>query len=162
MWLCKESFPNIKLWNKHHLKRNLRISFPCAVCGKTCLTPSSVRVHQYTHKTSRLSCRRCNCTFNFPSELMLYMNLHWSQKIHTCFYPGCNKTYQWPQDLHQHMKVHVGIVKMCKLCTYSNTQRQLLKQHWNIHTDDLPFACCKCGTKYKHAMQCYRHKKECS
>ena len=55
--LCNESFHNIKLWNKHHLKKHPKISFPCTTCGKTCLTPSSARVHQYTHKTTRLSCR---------------------------------------------------------------------------------------------------------
>ena len=128
---------------------------------KTCLTPSSARVHQYTNKIMRLSCRLCNQTFNFPSELTLHMNLHRRHKIHSCFYLMCTKTYQWPQDLLHHVKSHVGVVKHCKLCTYSNTQKCLLKQHWNVHTDNLPFACHKCGNKYKHTMQCYRHKKKC-
>ena len=159
---CRETFPNIKLWNRHHLKKHARITFPCAVCGKIRLTPSSTRIHQYTHKMNKLTCRCCNREFNFPSELTSHMNLHHHQKIHTYFYPGCNKTYQWPQDLHRHVKCHVGVVKTCKLCTYLNTQARLLKQHWNVHTDDLPFACRKCGNKYKHAMQHYRHEKECA
>ena len=119
-------------------------------------------MHQYTNKTSHLACRRCNHTFSYPSELTLHMNLHQWQKIHTCFFPGCNHTYQWPQDLHRHVKTHVGTVKTCKFCTYSNTQQHLLKQHWNVHTDELKFVCRKCSNKYRHAMQRYHHEKECS
>ena len=152
-------FKSVKEWNDHHLLRHSKITYQCRLCGKTCYTPISYRDHKYFHGDRTFQCGRCRKNFHNASQLNLHKHFHRRDRLYRCFASKCNHNYKWPQDLLRHIKVHLPTVHKCTKCDYSTKSKRLLHQHVNIHTDDMPFPCCGCQTRFKHAMQRYRHEK---
>ena len=93
-------------------------------------------------------------SFLNSSQLNLHKHFYHHDWLYRCFSSKCNRAYKWPQDLLCHIKVHLPTVHRCTKCDYSTKVK-----HLNVHTDDLPFQCRGCPTRYKHAKQHYRHEK---
>ena len=156
---CRAVFTSIKAWNEHHLLRHSKLTYLCNKCGKTCYTPTSYRDHKYYHGNKNFQCGHFMKSFLNSSQLNLHKHFHRRYQLYSCFSSKCNRAYKWPQDLLRHIKVHLPTVYKCTKCDYSTKAKRLLSQHINVHTDDLPFQCRGCPTRYKHAMQRYRHEK---
>ena len=152
----------MKEWNIHHLAKHKTVTYRCGECMKHLRTPTSMRSHELTHRDKPFSGSRCSKTFLHLSKLNLHRHLHRCQRLYSCFAPHCKQTYKWPQDLLHHIKKHLNIALKCRLCMYATYEKRLLRQHSNLHTNELPFMCRKCcNERFKHAMQCYRHEQKC-
>ena len=149
---CRAIFKSIKEWNEHHLL-TFKISYQRWLCVKTCYTPISYRDHKYFHGDRTFQCGQCRKNFRNASQLNLHKHFHQRDRLYRCFASKCNHNYKWPQDLLRHIKVHLSMVNKCTKCDYSTKSKRLLQQHVNIHTDDMPFPCQGCQTRFKHAMQ---------
>ena len=159
---CKRSFMSVKSWNLHHLNRHRDIKYQCSTCLKWIKTPSRFNEHKYSHKEARYKCGRCSKTFYFESGLKLHKNLHKRYRTYKCFAKNCNKLYKWPQDLLRHVKSHLDQNLRCEVCDYSTYEKRLLIQHKVMHQDIKNYKCRKnCTKTFKHAMQWYRHEKNC-
>ena len=159
---CPHSFNSVKEWNIHHLAKHKTVTYRCGECTKHLQTPTSMRSHELTHGDKPFSCGRCGKTFLHLSKLNLHRHLHRRQRLYSCFALHCKRTYKWPQDLLCHIKKHLNITLKCQLCMYTTYEKRLLRQHSNLHTNELPFGCRKCHNEcFKHAMQCYRHEQKC-
>ena len=156
---CHAIFKSLQEWNEHHRHHHPRLTYMCRICSKICLMPSSFRDHKYYHGVKKFECGQCRKLFMNASQLNIHKHFHRRDRLYKCFASKCKGSYKWPQDLLRHIKVHLSTVYRCMQFPYSNKQKLLLLQHINIHTDDLPFQCCGCASRFKHAMQRFRHEK---
>ena len=156
---CHTVFKSLQEWNEHHHHCHPRLTYMCRICGKICLMPSSFRDHKYYHGVKKFECGQCRKLFMNASHFNLHKHFHHRDRLYKCFASKCKCSYKWLQDLLRHIKVHLSTVYSCTQCLYSNKQKCLLLQHINIHTDDLPFQCHGCASRFKHVIQCYRHEK---
>ena len=156
---CHAVFKSLREWNEHHHRRHPKLTYTCRICGKICLMPSSFRDHKYYHGVKKFECSRCRKKFMNASQLNLHKHFHHRDRLYKCFASKCKCSYKWPQDLLRHIKVHLSTVYSCTQCPYSNKQKRLMLQHINVHTDDLPVQCRGCASRFKHAMQHFRHEK---
>ena len=157
---CNHKFKSVHEWNTHHKTKHSDVKYTCSVCSKVLHTPSSIKDHKYMHNHKPHICSRCNQGFLSPSHLTQHKHTHCRQCLYTCFTADCSNSYKWPQDLIRHVRNHTAVVLKCKLCTYSNTECHLIKQHQNVHSDVKKFKCCKCPEVFHHSMQRYRHEEE--
>ena len=159
---CPHSFSSVKEWNIHHMAKHKTVTYRCGECMKQLQTLTSMRPHELMHRDKPFSCGRCGKTFLHLSKLNLHRHLHHRQRLYSCFASHCKRTYKWPQNLLHHIKKHLNIALKCRLCMYTTHEKQLLRQHSNLHTSKLPFRCRKCFNEhFKHTIQCYRHKQKC-
>ena len=147
-------------WNTHHKTKHSDVKYTCSVCSKVLHTPSSIKDHKYMHNRKQHICSRCNQGFLSPSCLTQHKHTHQRQRLYMCFTVDCSNSYKWPQDILRHVRNHTAVMLKCKLCTYSNTECCLIKQHQNVHSDVKKFKCHKCPEVFHHLMQRYQHKKE--
>ena len=157
---CNHKFKSVHERNTHHKTKHSDVKYTCSVCSKVLHTPSSIKDHKYTHNCKQHICSRCNQGFLSPSHLTQHKHTHQRQCLYTCFTADCSNSHKWLQDLLRHVRNHTAVVLKCKLCTYSNTECCLIKQHQNVHSDVKKFKCCKCPEVFHHLMQRYWHEKE--
>ena len=123
------------------------MTYPCAQCNKVLATPVPCKDHKWSHGANKFFCGWCNKGFLSMSQLNLHQHIHRRQCRYSCFAKSCKHCYKWLQDLLRHIKVHFTGIYKCPECTYSNKEKCLLKQHMNIHTDELPFKCRTCNAE---------------
>ena len=158
---CGKVFDSIRNWNSYHLYKHRSIRYRCRICRKWIGTPNRLRDHTYTHQEKKFNCGRCGKMFLFQSGLNLHRNIHRHVHSYECFAKDCAKKYKWPQDLLWHIKIHLKVLLKCEACDYWTHERCPLRQHKNVHSQDKKYICRKrCGLSFKHAMQCYQHKKK--
>ena len=126
---CAKKFTNVKDWNLHHRKHHPDVNSTREKCNKVSSTPIQHCDHIYNHKEMQFSCGRCCKSFPSISHLNLHRHLHKRQWLYSCFAADCKWEYKWPQDLLQHLKVHLPERYKCAKCSYSNPERRLLVQH---------------------------------
>ena len=157
---CLASFSKTSTWNVHHLVQHKDVKFRCNECRKVLRTP--YKNYLNLHKECCYTCNHCNHKFVFQSELRMHRSLHRRQKLYSCFAADCNRSYKWRHDLIRHIKVHIKkILYKCRICNYKSYKGRLYQQHVIVHTSKTPYKCRYCPLEYKHAMQRYRHKKNC-
>ena len=90
--------------------------------------------------------------------------VHTSQCHFCCFAGYCIKQYKWPQDLHCHLTKHLNKSLHCTLCTYTTTEKRLLKWHNLVH-DERPevyqFHCSGCDYHSKYYLPYHKHLCSC-
>ena len=152
---CDHKFKSVCEWNTHHKAKNSDVKYTCSVCSKVLHTPGSIGDHKYMHNHKTHICSRCNQGFLSPSHLTQHKHTHCRQCLCMCFSADCLNSFKWPQDLLRHVRNHTAVVLKCKLCTYSNTECHLIKQHQNVHSDVKKFKCHKCPEVFHYLMQRY-------
>ena len=116
---CAKKFTNVKDWNLHHRKHHPDVNYTCKKCNKVSSTLIQHRDHVYNHKEMQLICGRCCKSFPSISQLNLHRHLHKRQWLYSCFAADCKWDYKWPQDLLQHLKVHLSERYKCTKCSCS-------------------------------------------
>jgi RNase P subunit RPR2 len=106
----------------------------CHICPKTFPNRSALKEHLYSHvaKSEQKQCRDCGKWLKNDSTLRLHMKSHGSQ-LFRC--PHCDKVYNFPQSLRDHLQSHSNIhPHECLVCGKAFKRKQGLKvstcHHW--------------------------------
>ena len=160
--ICDYKSHSVREWNLHHKNRYAGKKLECEDCGKKFAVPNTLRNHCYDHRGQALKCDTCHLKFTFHSRLMLHYNIHASTQKHSCFAGNCGKKYKWPQDLLRHLSHHQDKVSRCRVCTYRNPEKRLLKRHMALHTNRLMHKCKYCDERFHWACQKYQNLAKCN
>ena len=159
--VCSTRASTLKELNTHFIQNHRNVD--CDMCGKSFLTPASVRKHQYSHieESEQFQCRTCDKHFPFESQLKSHRHMHRRTRYYSCASANCERSFRHPGDLAAHARSH-GKPFNCAHCSYSNTNIRNLRSHMRVHSRDAPFTCKMCGQKFVHSNQLVRHKPKCA
>ena len=155
--VCSTRASTLKELNAHFIQNHRNVD--CDMCGKSFLTPASLRKHRYSHieESEQFQCRTCDKRFLFKSQLKSHRHMHCRTRYYSCASANCEQSFRHPGDLAAHARSH-GKLFNCAHCLYSNTDIRNLCSHMRVHSRDAPFTCKMCGQKFVHSNQLVRHK----
>ena len=155
--MCSEKFENRNDLKTHHQQDHKILT--CNTCGKHFSTKKSLSKHAYKHSELPWKCKKCGEGFAFPSELKAHLTKHETEPMFKCNLIGCKKEYMRQSELTAHLKTHDGTIHKCpeEGCVYEAIDIRYLKNHMQVHSDDLPYPCKYCDKSFKHFMQRKRH-----
>ncbi|XP_055691383.1 zinc finger protein 208-like isoform X2 [Lutzomyia longipalpis] len=169
---CGKFFANISRMEQHKIIHTTDRSYRCEAegCCKTFKWRTSYEKHKMRHKENagkKFKCDLCEKTFRYSYILRHVLDVHEPPQVLKC--KCCEKTFTRKESLHNHMKLHQGIIltdeekisrglKDCDQCGKSCLLIHFDK-HMMSHRGERPLKCeiCgkgfiwKCGLK-KHLM----------
>ena len=89
--------------------------------------------------------------FAFELELTNHKTIHSEEKHFICQYPRCNGKYKTKAEYQRHYKTHgpTSNDHRCLVCNRAFNKYKYLREHKQVHTGELPFACSICGDQFK-------------
>jgi len=83
-----------------------------------------------------------------------------SEKLLTCQFPGCGRSFDRASLLKRHIKMHSGECRfVCDVCKKSFESGSKLEDHYRRHTGERPFQCHVCGNKFRYKGDRTKHLK---
>lgn len=86
------------------------------------------------------------------------------QNLYLCYYTQCSRVCSSKYNLRRHVNsTHLQIRSFkCERCDKRFTSKQILKEHFYIHTDEKPFTCVEddCNKSFRQASQLNVHRKK--
>uniref|UniRef100_A0A1B6DSV5 C2H2-type domain-containing protein n=1 Tax=Clastoptera arizonana TaxID=38151 RepID=A0A1B6DSV5_9HEMI len=130
----------------------------CSECGKKFKTSYWRMMHEKTHETDNCHlCWICGKVCISKSSLRTHMSLHYSSKSYVC--EVCNKELKSASGLKHHMQIHTDRERTfkCNICEKAFTSKVILKQHGLSHSGLKPYACSNCGTQFNRLSNLNYH-----
>lgn len=140
-YMCDESFPNVRILNKHLKAKHMRTHdgarpFECNLCGKAFNHRANLISHLKSHSgVKEYSCPICHKAFTHPSDRLSHVlfkvclraarhlrKTHDGWECRTC---GENK-FKGAGPAERHVRIHeIGCTKKCPFChkEFDNQQR---------------------------------------
>ena len=134
--------------NDHYKRRHKPLQ--CENCEMVFNTPSGLSRHRYIHVEKGKRCTDCGKSFHFESELAQHRIMHRKVPGFKCNYGNCERRFMNNPDLLKHIKMHKASLIHCEHCEYSTKDKCLLSNHLKMHSDDLPFKCDICRSRFQH------------
>ena len=164
--LCSENFSSQKELNDHVAVRH-KYKFLCSdrMCGKTFRSAQSLKKHKLHHGEMTFLCQVCRAKFPFASNLSNRQALHSQENNFVCSYPKCGRKYKTKPELNRHynyrhkQKSSKATIDRCTICKKTFQRIKYLKEHMNVHVEDLPFECSVCEERFKWRSGCRIHMK---
>ncbi|XP_077295499.1 uncharacterized protein LOC143917789 [Arctopsyche grandis] len=155
--ICNETFAS-----NVTLLRHMSVHFPnyvCQVCGKFCITKTSLVNHVRRHEESPLqTCEICNKTYKSVDNLKQHMKRH-NRNTHKC--PQCTETFSSYYSRCKHLAVvHNEEPKKykCKICPKRYCQANALNRHIrSSHLREKKFTCNVCSAYFFVKSTLNRH-----
>eukprot|EP00092_Neocalanus_flemingeri_P012486 GFUD01013459.1.p1 GENE.GFUD01013459.1~~GFUD01013459.1.p1 ORF type:complete len:2839 (+),score=729.45 GFUD01013459.1:442-8517(+) len=77
-----------------------------------------------------------------------------------CQFPGCGRSFDRPNLLKRHIKLHSGECRfVCDVCKKNFESGSKLEDHYRRHTGERPFQCHVCGNKFRYKGDRTKHLK---
>lgn len=164
---CERLYANEKVLEKHILLHGPDNSFihKCPCCTTYYATEEEAREHAMDKHRWRLECSICQKVFKEPEGLVNHNKyFHQGFKSHKkgCYVcPKCGKNFSSRTAVTDHERANCGQdplyqCDICKKCLHSASS---LKNHYTVHSDELPFSCQYCGKSYRTAGQVKVHER---
>ena len=139
--LSKDS-PGIKVGQQcldEHIKSHNQ-ELKCDQCGKTCRGIPGLKQHLKTHNKQH-PCEICGKFFQAPAQVRYHMEeKHNKGQHYSC--DQCEKSFNSPFGLKQHVKTHQPKTIVCDICAkVFHTKGKLQSHHQQVHTENRPFKC---------------------
>lgn len=158
---CDKVFTSQFSLDRHkgkHMKITQRI-FPCEECDRVYNNISSLRSHVLLKHKPDVECPECHQFFDSK-------NIYRHRKTqHNFKYPcdKCNERFEGYSDLIKHKKQEHREHKICPWCHMNlvNMKYSRYVEHLKTHTDEKPFQCPKCGTRFQKPANLTRHERTC-
>uniref|UniRef100_A0A8C9X652 Uncharacterized protein n=1 Tax=Sander lucioperca TaxID=283035 RepID=A0A8C9X652_SANLU len=183
--LCTECGRFFTILKPHTCEHKIK-PYSCNVCGKRCVTKTSLKVHSRIHdETYDHPCKFCHVPFKTRVDKLKHEQIHEDQKDpYKC--PDCPETFTTNtkrrihlanhrnpkeykcgvcdlafKDLHhlrRHSVVHTGLKPYtCSVCQRGFNQGSHLKSHMRVHTGERPFKCQHCDKSFNHNVSLKSH-----
>ena len=143
-----------------HYKATHKRVHKCKNCEKHYKTPYSLNQHNYTHRQPHqmLTCKKCNRTFAFKSQLIIHRNKHSNYGKYEC--TECFAKFKYMHDMYRHRREHTAKMLKCNKCEYTGTALNL-KEHTRQHIRKSNEICPLCNKSFIFRMELWRHKQHC-
>ncbi|OXA47175.1 gastrula zinc finger protein XlCGF7.1 [Folsomia candida] len=137
----------------------------CEICGMTSKNRVALNAHVFRFHSNRKrpSCDACHRVFLNSANLRQHIkNVHSTveRPRFPCWYPGCEKSYKFKQDVSKHVKAEHAenpVRFTCTLCEKEFKTRGDLESHIHTHTTEKPFKCATCGRRFSHKSNMKSH-----
>lgn len=144
----------------------------CVVCDKSCRTPSTLRVHLYSHMNPEekkivksgweFICYFCSRRFPWLSELSKHIANHTGERPFKCQRAGCLKTFARSDNLAAHNRTHSKLAEIrrpfkCPCCGACFAKKEHLDRHLKIHAGLRDHECDLCEKKFVNKDRLKRH-----
>lgn len=138
--------------------------FQCEICDFKSNSGANFEAHTKTQHTDTehrpFVCVICEAKFKTAYVLKNHLFTHEKfRKDYAC--NDCDKVYKTNASLFIHRQAtHLNVVYLCSFCDRSFNQKQQLTGHiGRLHSDERPFHCDMCGSKFKAKNDLLDHKK---
>ena len=131
--VCSTRASTLKELNAHFIQNHRNVD--CDMCGKSFLTPASLRKHCYSHieESKQFQCCTYDKRFPFESQLKSHRHMHRRTRYYSCASTNCERSFRHPGDLAAHARSHRKPYN-CAHCSYSNTDIRNLHSHMRVHS----------------------------
>ena len=87
--VCSTRALTLREINAHFIQNHRNVD--CDMCGKSFLTPVSLRKHRYSHieESEQFQCRTCDKRFPFESQLKSHRQMHHRTRYYSCASVNC-------------------------------------------------------------------------
>ncbi|KAF5297722.1 hypothetical protein FQA39_LY12053 [Lamprigera yunnana] len=159
--ICDQKFIYSYLLNQHSFKHKDEKPFPCSKCERGCLTAESLRrhmkIHDENYQKKTHACPICNKEFQYPSFVTEHMKNHTGEKPFLC--STCGKGFRQRGALDYHIRSHTGYrPHQCHICKSTFSSKGVLRVHLRRHTDERPYICDICGVGFRQSTDMNRHR----
>ncbi|XP_053695016.1 zinc finger protein 431-like [Sabethes cyaneus] len=164
---CERLYANEKALEKHIPLHgpdgSLNIKCPC--CVTFYASREQALEHAYVAHPHRMECPFCDRKFNEPEAQASHVkSAHYGTKepkkfSHVC--QKCGKFFNARLAAHDHERSDCGRspVYTCELCLKGFHSMSSLKNHYTVHTNELPYSCQYCGKNFRTGGQVKIHER---
>ncbi|XP_062285243.1 uncharacterized protein LOC133990851 [Scomber scombrus] len=183
--LCTDCGSFFNIQKTHTCEYKIK-PYSCNICGKRCVSESSLKHHSNIHdETYEHPCKYCHVTFRTRVDKLKHEETH--QDCATPYKcPDCSETFASSKErsihladhriskefrcgvcgivfmdkprLQRHSVVHTGLKPYkCSECERSFSQSSHLKSHMRLHTGERPFKCHLCDKCFNHNVSLKSH-----
>ncbi|XP_044223227.1 zinc finger protein 8-like isoform X1 [Thunnus albacares] len=183
--LCTECGSFFNILKPHTCEYKIK-PYSCNICGKRCVSESSLKHHSNIHdETYEHPCKYCHVTFRTRVDKLKHEETHQdSATPYKC--PDCSETFATSKErsihladhriskefrcgvcgiefrdrphLQRHSVVHTGLKPYkCSECQRSFSQSSHLKSHMRLHTGERPYKCQHCDKCFNHNVSLKSH-----
>lgn len=183
--LCTECGHFFNVLKPHTCEHKIK-PYSCSICGKRCVTETSLKTHSKIHnETYEHPCTYCHATFNawadkrhheqahrdrndpykcpdcseaFPTgkERSIHLANHRASRQFKC--GVCGIEFKDIHHLRRHSVVHTGLKPYkCSVCQRGFSQTSHLKSHMRLHTGERPYECPHCDKRFNHNVSLKSH-----
>ncbi|XP_023261182.1 zinc finger and SCAN domain-containing protein 22-like [Seriola lalandi dorsalis] len=183
--LCTECGSFFNTLKPHTCEHKIK-PYSCNICGKRCVTETSLKTHSKIHdETYDHPCKYCHVTFKTRVDKLKHEQIHQDSKDpYKC--PDCPETFATSKarsihlsnhrvpkefkcgvcgiefkDVHhlrRHSVVHTGLKPYkCSVCQRGFNQTSHLKSHMRLHTGERPYKCQHCDKCFNHNVSLKSH-----
>ncbi|XP_058449147.1 gastrula zinc finger protein XlCGF52.1 [Malaya genurostris] len=147
--ICSKPLKNrsSRLYHEHCQNPKLK-PFKCHTCERTFSSKSHKTFHEESHQGRRLSCDRCDKTYQHKRDLDLHLREHDANEVHTC--NKCPESFTTPQALMKHRRSHSDKIRFtCAHCDLSFSLKGNLVKHVKVlHSKEKRYPCGQCGKSF--------------
>ncbi|XP_040911126.1 uncharacterized protein LOC121193070 [Toxotes jaculatrix] len=183
--LCTECGSFFNILKPHTCEHKIK-PYSCNICGKRCVTETSLKTHSKIHdETYEHPCKYCHVTFKTRVDKLKHEQIHQDSKDpYKC--PDCPESFATSKErsvhlsnhrtpkefkcgvcgiefkdvhhLRRHSVVHTGLKPYkCSVCQRGFNQTSHLKSHMRLHTGERPYKCQHCDKCFNHNVSLKSH-----
>lgn len=165
---CERMYANEKALEKHVILHGPdgRLIHKCQCCALHFETEEEVLYHGKVEHPDRLLCYECDIVFREHEKLVRHRNhQHVGEKIIKKYHyvcPTCGKSFSSRAAVSDHERSNCGRnpLYQCEVCLKSFHTASSLKNHYTLHTDELPYSCQYCAKAYRTKGQVKVHERQ--
>lgn len=165
---CERPYANEKALEKHVLLHGPdgKLLHKCSCCTTHFETEEEARQHAMEMHRDRLQCTMCDKLFKEPETLTGHVKQYHKGQRYTnkSYYvcPHCGKAFVSRTAVSDHERSQCGQnpFYQCEICQKCFHSAPSLKNHYTLHTKELPFSCQYCGKAYRTKGQVKVHERQ--
>ncbi|XP_033493772.2 uncharacterized protein LOC117264070 isoform X3 [Epinephelus lanceolatus] len=156
--LCTECGSFFNILKPHTCEYKIK-PFSCNICGKRCVTETSLKNHSKIHdETYEHPCKYCHVTFKTRVDKLKHEQIHQDCKEpYKC--PDCPKTFASSKERKAHLANHRRAPKeyKCGVCGIEFKDVHHLRRHSIVHTELKPYKCAVCHRGFNQSSHLKSH-----